>query len=343
MRIRLANNDEHAEVVRQAMNEYEERKRRETEARYQRRLLIFAENRDSIISERAEMWYEKANKIESAKRRIHEREKSFKESVKAKVAIKYEKFTENYHRFQTSRQESARIKAERAEIVEKRSTAAAEKLRMNFEATNLNRQLSMKRKVERIQNKHAKAEEAKENLNCSIDSSSANKLKQLQNKGKADLDRVEQVKRIREGRALTFSGCTKENLVHKVENFNIIRELNMAEKRPVSEKQAESFIKNERHKLQERIKEKQQHTKGNRKMILNTKVMQHHTESSKVQQTKEIVEVQMRRQEKLIEEKLQAKVNVYKEKSARRLGEQKEVEKLTANRMSLQEIINDKS
>lgn len=246
MRIRLANNDEHAEVVRQAMNEYEERKRRETEARYQRRLLIFAENRDSIISERAEMWYEKANKIESAKRRIHEREKSFKESVKAKVAIKYEKFTENYHRFQTSRQESARIKAERAEIVkqakerqvEKRSTAAAEKLRMNFEATNLNRQLSMKRKVERIQNKHAKAEEAKENLNCSIDSSSANKLKQLQNKGKADLDRVEQVKRIREGRALTFSGCTKENLVHKVENFNIIRELNMAEKRPVSEKQA---------------------------------------------------------------------------------------------------------
>lgn len=71
--------------------------------------------------------------------------------------------------------------------------------------------------------------------------------------------------------------------------------------------------------------------------------MQHHTESSKVQQTKEIVEVQMRRQEKLLEEKLQAKVNVYKEKSARRLGEQKEVEKLTANRMSLQEIINDKS
>jgi hypothetical protein len=375
MRFKLANNVEHAEVVRQAMTDYEERKRRETEARYQRRLFIFAENQDAITAERTGQWAEKAKKIEAAKEIVHKREKSFRESVKDKISQKFEKFRENYHRYHTSRQEAARtsvrridgVKESKERQIEEKALATAEKIRQKFEASRENREASINEKVAKIQKQQAKIEEAKENLNRSIEVSSAKKLMQLEvrldrsavkrqlfeaeirKKAKADLEKVEQAKKLREEREQRFSECAKENLAQKFENAEKVREQNMVAKQRVLEKQVEREAKaknvvdsEEAQKLREKIDEKQQRFEENRNAILNAKVEQCRQESSKVKQTKEIVEEQIRNQEKATEEKLQAKLNTYKENRQRRLSERK-VAKKPSNRTSLHEITNESS
>lgn len=375
MRFKLANNEEHAAVVRQAMTDYEERKRRETEARYQRRLFIFAENQDAIAAERAERWEEKSRKIVAAKETVQKREKSFRESVKEKLSQKFEKFKENYHKYHVSRQETARMREAKMDVVketkerqvEERATATAEKIRQKFEASKENRDASINEKVARIQKQQAKIEEAKESLNRSMEVSSAKKLLQLEvrldrsavkrqlfeaeirKKAKADLDKVEQAKKLREAREQQFSECTKENLAQKLENAEKVREENMVAMKQVWEKQAEREGKvkraadvNEAEKLLEKIEGKQQRSEENRKAILSAKVEQCRQESSKVKQTKENVEEHVRHQEKATEEKLQAKLDAYKENRQRRMKERKVASK-TSNRASLQEITNDAS
>ena len=375
MRFKLANNEEHAAVVRQAMTDYEERKRRETEARYQRRLFIFAENQDALAAERAERWGEKSRKIEAAKEMVQNREKSFRESVKQKLSQKFEKFKENYHKYHVSRQETAQMREAKMNVVkeskerriEEKATATAEKIRQKFEASKENRDANIHEKVARIQKQQTKIEEAKESLNRSMEVSSAKKLLQLEvkldrsavkrqlfeaeirKKAKADLDKVEQAKRLREEKEQQFSECTKENLAQKLENAEKVREQNKVAMKQVWERQAEreGNVKragdvNEAEKLLEKIEERQQRSEENRKAILSAKVEQCRQESSKVKQTKENVEQYVRHQEKATEEKLQAKLNVYKENRQRRMRERKGASK-TSNRASLQEITNDAS
>jgi hypothetical protein len=373
MRLKLANNEEHAEVVRQAMTDYEERKRRETEARYQRRLYIFAENQDAIVAGRVGQWEEKARKIETAKEVVQKREKSFRESVKEKLSQKFEKFKENYHKHHVSRQEAARtrmaqidaVKQSKERQIEEKALATAEKIRRKSEASQENREASINEKVAKIQKQQARVEEAKDTLNRSMEVSSAKKLMQLEvrldrsavkrqlfegeirKKAKASLDKVEQAKKRREERAQQFSECAKENLAQKFENAEKVREQNTVAKQRALEKQVERETKaksaadlNEGQKLLEKIEDKQQRWEENRKAILNTKVEQCRQESCKVKQTKEIVEEQIRNQEKATEEKLQAKLDVYKENRQRRLSERKVVNR-SADRASLQEITNE--
>ena len=313
MRLKLSSSVEHAETVRQAMTDYEERKRRETQARYQRRLFIFAENQDAIAAERSEQWEEKAKKIGAAKDIVHKREKSFRESVKQKLSQKFEKFKENYQRYQESRQETARTKATRIDAVkdskerqiEEKALATAEKIKRKFEASQENREASINEKVLKIQKQQAKIEEAKESLNRSMEISSAKKLMHLEvrldrsavrkqlfeaeirNKAKADLEKVEQAKKVREEREQQFCACAKENLAQKFENAEKIREQNMAAKQRVLEKQVEREVKAKTavaqdEKLREKIEEKQQRSEENRKAILNAKVEQCRQENSKV-------------------------------------------------------------
>ena len=374
MRLKLAHNDGHAEVVRQAMTDYEERKKRETEARYQRRLFIFAENQDAIAAERAEQWEEKARRIEAAKEKVQKREKSFRESVKEKLSQKFDKFKENYTKYQKNRQEAAQMQAEKIDVVkqskeqqiDEKASATAEKIRQKFEASEENREATMNKRVSKVQKQQAKIEEAKEYRNHNLEVSSAKKLMQIEvrldrsaikrqlfeaeirNKAQADLDKVERAKKLRDEQEQQFSMCAKENLAQKFQNAEKVREQNMVVRQQVWEKQAEqrAKVKNsvdhaEGQKLQEKIEEKQQRTEENRNAILNAKVERCQRESSKVKQTKEIVEEQIRQQEKVTEEKLQAKLNTYKGNRQRRLVERKGPFK-TSNRSSLQEITNER-
>ncbi|XP_028393853.1 trichoplein keratin filament-binding protein-like [Dendronephthya gigantea] len=374
MRLKLAHNDGHAEVVRQAMTDYEERKRRETEARYQRRLFIFAENQGTIAAERAEQWEEKAKRIEAAKEIVQKREKSFRESVKEKLSQKFDRFKENYAKYQKNRQVAAQMQAEKIDVVkeskerqiEEKATATAEKIGQKFEASQENREATINERISKVQKQQAKIEEAKEYRNHNLEVSSAKKLMQLEvrldrsavkrqlfeaeirKKAQADLDKVEQAKKLREQHDQQFSMCTKENLAQKFENAKKVREQNMVVRQQVWEKQAEqkAKVKNsvdheDSQKLREKIDEKQQRTEENRNAILNAKVEQCQRESSKVKQTKEIVEEQIRQQEKVAEEKLQTKLNTYKENRQRRLAERK-VPVKTSNRPSLQEITNER-
>ena len=376
MRFKLANSEEHAAVVRQAMTDYEERKRRETEARYQRRLFIFAENQDAIASERAERFEEKSRKIDAAKEMVQKQEKSFRESVKDKLSQKFEKFKENYHKYHVGRQESARMRAAKIDDVkeskerqiEEKATATAEKMRQKFEVSKENRDASINEKVARIQKQQAKIQDAKESLNRSMEASSAKKLMQLEvrldrsavkrqlfeaeirKKAKADLDRVEQARKLREEKEQHFSESTKENIAQKFENAEKVREQNLVALKQVWERQAEREGKarkaadlDEAEKLLEKIGEKQQRSEENRKAILSAKVEQCRLESSKVKQTKENVQQHVRHQEKATEEKLQAKLNAYKENRQRRMKERKVASKTSSNRASLQEITNDSS
>ena len=375
MRLKLANNEEHAEVVRQAMTDYEERKRRETEARYQRRLFIFAENQEAIAAERADQWQVKARKIEEAKQTVNKRERSFRESVKEKLSQKFEKLKENYHKYHVSRQETVRMRIARIDVVkeckerqiEEKALATAEKIKQQFEANRENREADIHQKVVKIQKHQARIEEAKENLNRSIEISSAKKMMQLEvrldrsavkrqlfeaeirKKAQADLDKVEQVKRLREEKEQEFSESAKENLAQKFESAEKVREENMVAKQRAMEKQVERKVKakipsKDGQRLREKIEEKQQRSEENRKAILDAKVEQCRQESSKVKQTKEIVEEQTRNQERAVEERLEAKLNAYKENRQRRLSERKVVKKSTTggnDRASLQEITND--
>lgn len=376
MRFKLANNEEHAAVVRQAMTDYEERKRRETEARYQRRLFIFAENQDAIASERAEKFEEKSRKIDAAKEMVQKQEKSFRESVKEKLSQKFEKFKENYHKYHVGRQESARMRAAKIDDVkeskerqiEQKATATAEKMKQKLEVSKENRDASINEKVARIQKQQAKIQDAKESLNRSMEVSSAKKLMQLEvrldrsavkrqlfeaeirKKAITDLDRVEQARKLREEKEQHFSESTKENLAQKFENAEKVREQNLVALKQVWERQAEREGKvkraadlDEAEKLLEKIGEKQQRSEENRKAILSAKVEQCRLESSKVKQTKENVQQHVRHQEKANEEKLQAKLNAYKENRQRRMKERKVASKTSSNRASLQEITNDSS
>jgi hypothetical protein len=313
MRLKLSNSVEHAETVRQAMTDYEERKRRETQARYQRRLFIFAENQDAIVAERSEQWEEKARKIEAAKETVHKREKTFRESVKEKLSQKFEKFKENYQRYHESRQESARTKAARMDVVkeskerqiEEKSSATAEKMRRKFEASAENREANINEKVSKIQKQQAKIEEAKEILNRSIEITSAKKMMhlevrldrsavrrqlleaQIRKKAKAHLEKVEQAKNIRAEMEQQFCACAKENLAQKFENAQKVREQNMVARQRVLERHVEREVKarsvlGQDEKLREKIEGKLQKSEENRKAILDAKVEQCRQENSKV-------------------------------------------------------------
>lgn len=365
--------------VQQAMSEYKERKKRETEARYQRRLFIFAENQENMANERAEQWEEKARRIQEAQKTVSSKETKFRETIKEKLAQKFEKFKENHSRYHTRWRNSVRINSERLDAArtsnkkqtEERTAAAAEKIKRKFEASQENREAAINEKVAKIQKKQAKIQQTKMVLERSLEVSSTKKMTELEvkldqsavkrqlrereirEKAKADYEKAKELKRLREEKERRFSDCTKENLQVKFEKAEEVREKNAALRQQAYKEKAERELKaksvadqSESEHLRIKIEQKLQRSKENRAAILNAKVLQCQKESTKVKNTKENAEEQIRNQEKATDKKLQAKLNSYKENRQRRLSERKVKRKEShnkTNRQSLLEITNDGS
>ena len=359
MRQRLLGEERHIDEVRQAMSEYEERKRRETQARYQRRLFIFAENQEQIASERAGQWEEKSKKIEAAKKSIVSKEKSFREKMKDKLSHKMERFKENHSRYTFHRRESARMKRDRLNAaqmskqkqIEQHQAATAEKIKVKQEVHEEKREASLNLKVAKIQEKQAKIQENKKALQRDFEINTSIKMMELevrldqsavkrqlreqeiQVKARAHHEKAMYFKRLKEEKERRFSDCTEENLRLRFEKAEHIRKQNAnkrlqdAERKTEREHKAKTVVgldKGEKEKLREKIEEKYQRSEENRAAILNAKVEQCQRESMKVYHTKENADKLVRNQEKAANDKLEAKLNSYKENRQRRLNERKE-------------------
>lgn len=375
---KLANEDDRIKEVRQAMSEYQERKTRETEARYQRRLFNYAENQESIAHDRAEQWEEKVRRIEAARRTASNKERSFRETVKEKLSQKFEKFKEYHSKYHVSRQEAAQlndtkldaVRSSKEQKIEERAMATAEKMQRKSEISQKNRETMISEKHTKSQEKRAKVQQRKEALDKSMEISSCKKMmavnerldqsakkrqkheKEVQEKAKADFERVKEVKRVREERERRFSDCAKENLRMKFEKAEEVLEKSEATRQQAVREKMERERKvastastaDQSDELRGKIEEKMQRLEANRAAILNAKVQQCHEESGKVKNVKENVEEQIRSQKKAVDEKLQAKLDVYRENRQQRLIERTQKSKASQNkkeRTSLQEISND--